>query len=321
MSRMQRSWPLLFCFLFLPPLDPAIAQSQGNQPIRIIVANSPGTVLDSLARVVGSEMSKFLNRTLIVENKPSSNSIVGYEYVARQMPADGNTMAVVAPRELEILPLIAKDLRFDPLKDLVPVIGLGEGRWIFGSPSTAPWKTFGELVAHIRKNPGKSNYGATSSQIRFPMIILIQDLGLDVVHIPYSGGGPYFQALVAGEIQMGFAAEAPAISFGGKFRALAVTGEQRREPFQDVPTFKELGLPKITGVSYSFNVRSGTPKSTIDNLHAAASKALDQPEVKAVFTKLRLEILKESPEVAARRLAEEAAVLADVAKKAGITPQ
>src|SRR5262249_16738525 len=161
-----------------------------------------------------------------------------------------------------------------------------------------------------KANPGKLNYGSSSAQIRFPMIVLMTALGLNVVHIPYNGGGPYFLALMGGEIQMGFAAEGPAIGFGDKFRALAATADRRRAPFADVPTFRELGYPRIVGVAYSLNVRSGTPRPIIDRLYDAASKGLDQPDVKTLLTKLQLEALNENPDVAAKKFAEEAAAMA-----------
>lgn len=315
-----RCLSILLCAV-LAGTCPAAAQDFPARHLRIIVPTTPGTVLDTLARAMGSEMSKTLGQPVIVENKPSNNLIVGYEYVARQAPADGYTMAAVAPRELELLPLIVKDLRFDPLTELAPVLGLAEGRWILGSPANAPWRTFAELVAYAKANPGKLNYGASSAQVRFPMLVLLQDLGLDIVHIPYAGGAQYFQALLAGEIQAGFVAEGPAVSFGGRFRALAVTGDRRRAPFPDVPTLKELGHPRIMGVTYSLNVRAGTPARIVEKLKSSAAQALDTLEVKTLFARLHLDMMKEPSSVAARRLGEEAALLAEIARKAGIRPQ
>ena len=108
---------------------------------------------------------------------------------------------------------------------------------------------------------------------------------------------------------------------GDKFRPLAVTGERRRPPMMDVPTFAELGHPGIKSLGYSLNVAAGTPKPIIDKLYAAASRALQVPEVRAQFAKLMLDALEEPPEVAAKRLAEEARLYADVARKIGLQPQ
>ena len=120
---------------------------------------------------------------------------------------------------------------------------------------------------------------------------------------------------------MGFVAEGSAITAGERFLALAVTGQARSEAFPGTPTFAELGVPGIRGVRYSLNVRAGTPKPVFDRLYAAASRALREPGVKAQLAKLRLDVVGDTPQVAATRLTEEAAVYALVAKTAGIAPQ
>lgn len=300
----------------------ATAQDYPTKLIKWIVPNAPGVIEDILARVIAPEMSKFLGQSIIVENKPGAESIIGYEYVAKQVPADGYTLVSVHVQGLVTLPVTVKDLRFDPLKDLPPLIVLSEARYVFGSAFRLPWKTLNELAAYAKANPGKLNYGSSNSNLRLSAEVVIRDLGLNVVHIPYKAGAAYVLALTAGdEVQMGFLNEAAAIRLGEKFRVLAVTGEQRRAPFGDVPTFAELGLTRIPSVSFSLNVPAGIPKAAFDKLYAAASRALQLPEVKARFAKLGLEIAEQTPEAAAKNLAETAKLYADIAKKVGIQPE
>ena len=300
----------------------AAAQDYPTKLIRWIVPNASGVIEDILARSTAPEMSKFLGQSVIVENKPGAESIIGYEYVAKQVPADGYTLVSVHVQGLVTLPLTVKDLRFDPLKDLPPLIVLSEARYVFGSASRLPWKTLNELAAYAKANPGKLNYGSSNSNLRLSAEVVIRDLGLNVVHIPYKAGAAYVLALTAGdEVQMGFLNEAAAIRLGEKFRVLAVTGERRRAPFGDVPTFAELGLTRIPRVSFSVNVPAGIPKAAFDKLYAAASRALRLPEVKARFAKLGLEIAEKTPEAAAKNLAETAKLYADIAKKVGIQPE
>lgn len=298
-----------------------LAQDYPSRLIKLIIVNAPGTSSDLAARAIAPEMSKVLGQPIVVENKAGANSLIGFEYVAKQEPADGYTMVALNVTSLATLPLIVKDLRFDPTRDLPPIMDISEGRYIFGSAASVPWKSFKELVVHAKANPGKLNYGASSSGTRLPTEALIRAVGVDVVHVPYSNARSYVQGLVAGDVQMGFVNEQIATSMGGKFRALAVTGERRLPAFNDAPTFAELGVPQIRGISNSLNVRAGTPKHAIDRLHAAASRALQQPEIKAQFAKIRLEIIADTPEAAARRLAEEAQFFGDIGRKIGIRPE
>lgn len=129
------------------------------------------------------------------------------------------------------------------------------------------------------------------------------------------------KALVAGEVQMAFVGEANMIGNQEKFRVLAVTGERRLGSFPNLPTFAELGHPQIHGLSLSLNAPVGTAQVAMDKLYAAASRALQQPEVKELFTKVQMEIVNQIPERAAEKLAEEAKIFADIAKKVGIRPE
>lgn len=312
---------LLFGAVSAFSVNVALAQEYPTKPIRYIVGNSPGSPVDTVARLTASGMAKLLGQPVVVENKLGAGSVIAYEYVAKQVPADGYTVASVLVTELATLPLTMKDLRFDPLKDLPPVIGLAEQRQVFGSASSMPWKSLGELVAAAKANPGKFNIGGLGSLLRLLSDGFVGDLGINVTYVPYLAAAPLVQDHVSGRLQMGFLGASTAISLGNKFRVLAVTGVQRRPPFLDVPTFGELGHPRIPSVSFSMNAPVGTPKAALERLHAAASQSLQQPEVAERFAKFPLEIVNEAPDAAARRLADAAGFFADYAKRAGLQPQ
>ena len=299
----------------------ALGQAYPSKPLRFIVPNTPGTVSDLAGRIMVPEMARILGQPIIVENKAGAGQVLGLEYVAKQMPPDGYHVAVVSVSTMAIMPVTVKELRFDPLKDLPPFIGLVEGRYLLGSSSALPWRTFGELVSNARANPGKLNYGSPSTGVRLPTEAMLRALKLNVVHVPYNGGGPYLNALVSGEVQMGLVAESQATSFGERFRVLAVTGGQRLGSLRDVPTFSELGLPQITGLSFSLNVAAGTPAPIMTALHAAAAQALQHPEVRAQFAKIQMEVTALSPEAAARNLAAEGRLFSEIARDIGLQPQ
>ena len=298
----------------------AVAQDFPNRPVRFVVANTPGTTTDAVARLLGAELARQLGQPFVVDNKPGANGAIGYESVARA-PADGHTLALAILSDLSILPLIAKELRFNPLRDLPGFIGLADGRLVFGTAAKNPWKTWDELIGYTRANPGKLNFGASGAQVRLPMEVVLGQLNLNAVYVPYNGGAPYFLALAAGDVQMGFIGDATMVSLGDKFRPLAVTGEQRLASLPGVPTLRELNLGQVRGLSMSLHLPAGTPKAIVDRMYQTTAKILQQPEVRAGFAKYRYDINVLDPDAVGRRLADEAKLYAEVAAKAGIKPQ
>ena len=269
---------------------------------------------------MGPEMSRSLGQPVVVENRAGAASIIGYEYVAKA-PPDGYTSVIANRLELATLPLIAKDLRFDPHKDLAPIIGLSEGRLVVATSSTMPWKKFIELRDNARANPGKLNSGGSSVVVRLISEQVFREAGIKLAFIPYSSTGAYAQALLTGDLHVGITSESVAAAMGDKIRMLAITGAQRLETLRDVPTFAELGHPSIGGVSHGINVPLRTPRAAIEKLQAAASRALQQPEVKAQFAKIRQDIVEQSADIAAKNLDDEIRIFAEVAKSTNMQLQ
>ncbi len=298
----------------------AVSQDYPSKPVRLIVPSNPGVPMDMVARSIAPSMTKAWGQPIIVENKPGANLVIGMEYVVRQ-PADGYHLLLVAVGSLATLPVSVKDLRFDPLKDLPPVIGLAEDRYTFGSSSSLQWKTFQELVAHAKANPGKLNFGASNNSVRMLAEAVTRGTGMNVTYIPYSQASAYLTAMVSGEVHMGVLPTAVVIPWGDKFRVLAVSGSTRQPPFMHVPTFAELGMPQIPGTSYSINVAAGTPKAVVDKVYAAGTYALQQQEVRDQFVKMNMVIVPETSEAAAKKLADEARFYSDIARRIGLSPQ
>jgi len=299
-----------------------IAQEFPTRPLRIIVPNSPGSAQDLIARIMGPELEKGIGQPVIIENRAGAGQVIGLEYVAKQAPADGHTLASVSVESLASLALVVKDLRFNPTQDLPPLVSLVEGRLFFGSSSRQPWTNFQEFVAHAKANPGRLNYGGSTAVVRLVSDLLIREmLGLDVVFIPYNATGPYDQALLAGDIHVGFSGGTFAMGSGSRYRPLAVTGRTRFPALGSTPSLGELGYPNIPGVSFSLNLRSGTPKPVVDKLYSAASRALQSPNVRAQLGRIQFEVVELNPEAAGKRLGELTTMFADVARKAGIQPQ
>ena len=312
---------LLFYPILVFGMPPAWAQEFPSRPIRIIVPNLPGVAQDILIRLVAPGMSKSIGQPVVVENKAGADGVIAYEYVAKLVPADGFVLIIGSTSQLAILPLIMKDMHFNPLKDLVPVIGISKARYVFASSAKLPFKTFGEVVSYAKSNPGKLNYGSSGATTRFVTETISRSVAMTLTLIPYKGGAAYQQAMVQNEVQVGLLTESAAIMQGDRVKALAATGEPRLAAFPNTPTFAELGYPKIPGTSYDLSVASATPKPVINKLYTSVLQAIQEPELKARLAKVGLDAVGESPEDGAQRLADEGRLFAEIAKAIGIKPE
>jgi len=304
--------------LFCLAGSPAAAQDFPGRPVRIVVPYGPGQAPDTLTRSLAQELNKATGQAFVVDNRTGADGVVAFEFVANQAPADGYTMVVAANTGLATLALTTKGLRFDPTRDLPPLVSMVEGKYAFSVPSSLPYKTFNELVAYVRANPGKTNYGSSNSTIHLQSEALMRGLGLSVVYVPYRQSNNYLQAIATNEVQMGFTSEGSILNLGQRARVLAVTGSTRSTKFPDAQTFAELGLPDIRGLSYTINARLGTPKPLFDRLEALVLAAMATPEVKATSAKLGLDPVAHPAAVSARLLAEESRIFSQVAKQIGL---
>jgi len=275
-----------------------------DKPIRIVAATSPGGTADLLARGLAEALTKTLGQPILVEDKPGGDQIIGLEYVAKSQPADGYTAILIGLDGQALLPLLRKNLRFDPLNDFTLLVGVGEGRYAIVAPATGAHKSLKELMDFGKANPGKLNYGSSGTPVRFPSLVLMREFGVDAVHVPYPGAGPYMTAVVAGNLDWVFLGEVNASALRPRVRLLAITGKERSSRNPDVPTFGELGLPRLFGPAYALAVRSGTPKAIVDKLTAAAEQAMNSPEVQSYWAKASIEVRSDSAEVARRTLYE-----------------
>ena len=297
----------------------AFAQNYPTRPVRVIVPFVPGGSTDIIGRTVSQKLSEAWGQPVVVDNRGGGATIMGTEIVAKAAP-DGYTLLIASASFTTKLSLVEK-LPYDTLADFTPITLINTTPLVMAVNASTTFQSVAEFVAHARANPGKLNYGTSSAALRVTTAAVTRELGLEVVHIPYSAGGPYIQALAAGQIDFGTAGVASAVSMGERFRVLTVTGSQRRPPYLDVPTFTELKLPPLRGTSYSINARAGTPRPILDRLHAAATRVLQQPEVKTSLANIQLEPVLESIEASAKGLADLFTLYTDTVRKAGIQPE
>jgi len=321
---MLRRWLLLPVFLATFAYAPG-AFAQSNWPtksIRWIVPYTPGGITDSVTRLVTERLQEKLGQTIIVENKPGANSIVGADFVAKS-PPDGYTILTVIAAHAANATLYAGKINFDPVKSFAPIsLAAVAPLMVTVNPSFGP-KDMKELIAYAKANPGKVSFGSSGigSATHLTMELLKQTAGIDMVHIPFKGTAPGVAAAVAGDIQV--LGDVPSSLMppvrAGKIKALAMFSAKRVPGAPEVPTIVEAGGPPVERSTYVlFLAPAGTPKAIIDRLSAEVAKVVQNPEMKQRLEQLGIDPVGNTPAEAGKFLEDEVAKWAKVITTAGV---
>ena len=309
----------LLCVLFWSAA--ACAQAFPSRPVRIVVPFPPGGSTDITARLVAPRLQEAWKQPVLVENRPGAGANIGAEFVAKSAP-DGHTL-LLATTALAASAAIAEKLAYDPQKDLAPVGFVSSIANVLVVPTSLPASTPQEFVALARAQPGKLNFaspGATTGQ-RLTFELLKQMTGIDVVHVPYKGGAPAGQAVIAGEVQsmiMNVVEAVPHLK-SGKLKAIAATTARRAALLPDVPTLAETVAPGLdASVWQGVLAAGGTPPPTIERISRDFSAALAHPEVRERLAGMGMELAPGSPAEFERFLRDEIAKWSRVAKAANV---
>jgi tripartite-type tricarboxylate transporter receptor subunit TctC len=271
-----------FLLLFLFAAQ-AFAQSYPTKPVRLVVGFAPGGAADFVSRAFQEPLGRALGQPIVVENRPGAGSSIAAEHVAKSAP-DGYTVLIASPSSILVNPLISPKAGFQPLKDLVPISKVSSSPLILTVNPSVGVGTVKELIAHAKKNPNKLNF-ASSGNGSAPHLaaVLFQRLaGVEMVHVPYKGGAPAVQSVLAGDTQVSFATPPSVLPLvqAGRLRALAVTSRAASPLVAGVPGMTEAGLPDYEiSFWYGFFVPAGTPPEIVRKLFDATSQALKLPQV------------------------------------------
>ena len=300
----------------------ALAQRYPEKTIRFIAPYAPGGSTDLLTRTLAQKLTEYLGQTVVADNRPGAGGNVGAEIAAKAAP-DGYTilLAPVSPMAINVT-LYGKKLPFNPEKDFAPITLVAKVPLVVVVNLAVPVKTLQEFITLAKSRPGKMTYGSSGngSSNHMTGAMLMSAAQLDMVHVPYKGGGPGMIALLGGEIDM-MVAQIPSsrqLHMSGKVRALALSGAKRSAALPDVPTMIESGLPGFEATSwYCVVAPAGTPKAIIDRLNAEIVKALNTPEMRQRLADDGAEVESSTPAELARFVHSEIAKWAKAAKDSG----
>jgi tripartite-type tricarboxylate transporter receptor subunit TctC len=270
---------------------PAAAQWVPVKPVRMVVPFAAGGTIDIIGRLLSQPLSRALGQNVIVDDRPGGGTVIGVDIVARA-PADGHTLLLMGP-SFTINPFARSKLPYDTAQDFTGIARLAANPLLFSVHPSLPAKTPRELIALARAKPGELTYG-TASPTGFQRLAgekLRAAAGIDIVNVPYQGGGPAAVAVMGGHttILLGNVSEAaPFVAFG-KLRGIAVTSIERSAVMPTIPTLHESGFPGFEAINWFGAVgRTSMPPAAIERLSVELLRALDAPEVRDGLMRLGL---------------------------------
>jgi len=270
-----------------------------NKPVTVIVAYAPGGQGDIFARLVSEKLSVLYKQTVVVDNKPGVSGTIGTKIAARSKN-DGYTLFLGQTGEITVNRLLIKDIGYDPMQELTPVVLIGNSPLIMLAAADAPFNTVNEFIQLARSKPGELSYGSVGAGTPGHLSAVALGVGakVNLIHVPYKGVGPLMSDLMAGRLQVFFSSASAALPQvkGGKLKALAVTTPQRMTSLPQVPTIAESGLP---GFSYTLwgglFAPAGTPQNIIDTLNKDVNSILAMPDLKNRLEADNMAVPKNTP--------------------------
>jgi tripartite-type tricarboxylate transporter receptor subunit TctC len=297
------------------------AQTHPNHPIRLIVPFAAGGLNDVVARLLAPHLERALGQTVIVDNRPAASGIVGTDATAKATP-DGYTLLMVAS-SYAILPATHGKLPYDPERDLAPIVMVAKNPLIFLLNPKVPAQTLAEFVDLAKANPGKFNYASPGAATQTGLVIELfsQKAGIKLQHIPYRGGSPAMQAMVAGDTQ--FTVISTLLSLpqiqAGALRPIATGGQTREPQLPDLPTVAEQGYPGFEAIQWiGLLTTAGTPKEIVERINAEVNRALADPDLIAKFAQQGLSPAGGTSEDFARTIASDIKNWTETARAANI---
>jgi tripartite-type tricarboxylate transporter receptor subunit TctC len=301
----------------------SLVSAQGDypsRPIRLVVTVPPGGAADFIARLVGGKVSESLGQPVVVENRGGAGGTIAADAVAKAAP-DGYTLLQNSITTHGVGPHLYSKLPYDPVKDFAAVSGLAVLPLIMAVNADLPSKSVQELITFSKSNAINFASSGNGGAPHMAAELFKSVTGAPITHVPYKGSGPAVADLVGGRVQIMFDAAPSLIAHirSGKLRVLAAASTQRNRLLPEVPTFAELGYPKVAvSLWYGLLAPAGTPNSAIDKLNSEVTKVLQSPEVRERLQAQGAEPMPGTPQAFVSFMQEEMAKWAPVVKQAGV---
>jgi tripartite-type tricarboxylate transporter receptor subunit TctC len=300
---------------------PAVAQTFPSKPVKLVIPFPPGGSLDNVGRLLAQKLSESWGQQVVIENKPGAGGNIGADAVAKS-PADGYTVVMGALSTHAVNPSLYATMPYDAVRDFAPLSLVAITPNVLIVKAGTPIASVKDLVAYAKAHPGKTNFGSGSNGSAGHLAgeLFKIETGTDVMHIPYKGGAPALQALLAGDTQFMFdnLANAMAQVKGGTVRAIAVTTAQRSKLAPDLPTMAEAGLPGFDFTTwFGLMAPAGTPPDVVARWNAAIVSALNAPDVREKMLAQGAEPAPTTPAEFAAFIARERDKYARIVKASG----
>jgi tripartite-type tricarboxylate transporter receptor subunit TctC len=292
------------------------------KPIRLVVGFAPGGAADYVARNISDPLSKALGQQVVVDNRAGAGSSLAADFVAKA-PADGYTLLIASPSSISVNPALNPKLSYSA-KDLLPVARITASPLVVAANPKAGIGSIQELIAIAKKSPGLLNYTSSGngSAPHLGAAHFSQVAGVQMVHIPYKGGAPAIQSVVAGDAQLTFGTPPSVLPMvqAGRLKALAVTTLNRTPLVPDVPGMQEAGLPAFAmSFWYGLFLPVGTPPDVVKKVFEATQEVMQRPDVKAALAREGTDVaMSKSPEDFAAFLVDDNRFWAKLVKDAGV---
>ena len=299
----------------------ATAADYPTKPITLMIGFAPGGPSDVMARILTRKMEEILKQPLVIENRAGAGGSIAGAAVARAAP-DGYTVLLATGSLLAINVSLYKNLGYDPEKDFEPISLIGTQTNVLYLHPSVPAKSFGELIAHAKANPGKLSFGSggNGTPAHLAGELLKIEAKIDITHVPFRGTGPTLQSVIGGHVPMAFNPPSPLLPHiqSGAIRPVAITTLKRTAVLPEIPTIAESGFPGFEATTWhAFVAPAGTPKDVIAALHRAISATVNDPAVRKALTDLGIDVVGGTPEELRAYLKSEIPKWAEVVKASG----
>jgi tripartite-type tricarboxylate transporter receptor subunit TctC len=312
----------VIALLLVAAASSANAQTYPDRPVRILVPYSPGGITDIAARVVGAKLSEYWGHQVVVENRSGGNGLIAMSAVVKADP-DGYTLVMASGGDVSLNPVLIEKMPYDVERDLIPISGVSDAPIVLVANSRSLYKSVADVIAASKSNPGSIDIGTpgVGSITHLVLEWLALSTGTKFQNVPFKGGGPAVQALIAGVVPLAVLASSSVAPYvqNGTLRVLGIASITRSSLNPEWPTLREQGIPEVNASNWTaIFAPKGTPQPVIDKLNADVVRALGSPDVRERFASGGAQVISSTSSELAARQKNELAIFRSVVAKSGM---